>query len=279
MAEVFVAGAGRIGVGIAQLLAENGISVCLYDNADPKKKWEQYLSKLSGLAQDGKISRKKLNAVTAGVFVSSDLNSARESNFVLEAIRESFEEKSSLFSILNTICDSTTIFCSATASLSIAALGSASGRSDRFAGMQFFPPVPLIDLCEITPSLNTSEKTLNKLKGFADRIQKKSIVSRDFPGFTVNRQVIPVWNEAFYMIQDGVLPEDIDSAMRLATEAHMGPLQLADYVGLDLVLSVMQTLYSVTKDEKYHPCPLLSQMVEDGKLGCMCGQGVYTYGC
>ena len=277
MHTVLVAGAGRIGLGIAQLLASNGFAVRLFDRDNTTKKYEKYLTKLSLLPKSRALPQQIWERMLQNISCIDTVRAASDVDVVFEAIQENVQEKCSLFQTLHDVCNAETIFTTATASLSVSALGTASGRADRFLGVQFFPPVPLIDLVELIPSGNTTLETLDKLKAVFQTMGRTFIVSRDTPGFTVNRQVIPTWNEAFYLMDEGVRADDIDAAMRLATEAPLGPLQLADYVGLDLVLSVMNALRTATYDEKYTPCPRLVKLVQAGRLGRKSGWGVYRY--
>jgi 3-hydroxybutyryl-CoA dehydrogenase len=202
---------------------------------------------------------------------------ASEADFVIEAVNENFVVKSEVFGELDHRCPEETILASNTSTLSIAALGGATDRADRVIGMHFFYPAPLMKLIEIIPSAATSNDTLQRTRELASSFGKETIEAKDYPGFLVNRLVTPLENEAVYLLMEGNRAEDIDKAAKLALNHPMGPLELADFVGLDVVLHTMELLYEGYGDPKYRPCPLLRRMVEAGYLGRKTGQGFYDY--
>lgn len=156
-------------------------------------------------------------------------------------------------------------------------MASVTNRADKVIGMHFFIPAPVMKLVEIIPSINTSLETLNFIKDVSDKLNKVSVTAKDFPGFIVNRIFVPMWNEAMFLVMEGIDPKDIDNAMKYGANLPMGPLELADFAGLDTVLSVMNTLYDGFKDSKFRPCPLLVKKVESGNLGRKTGKGFYDY--
>ena len=249
----------------------------LFDRQDPCRRFDAYVDKIRRLADRGRVDSAAAVTVARNVHPTEDIRCAAPAFLVLEAVCESLSEKTRLFRQLHDVCGADAVFATSTASLSVTALGQASGRPDRFLGMQFFAPVPLIDLVELIPTENTSSRTLETAENVLRALRRTFLVSRDTPGFTVNRQIMPTWNEAFYLMEEGVAAQDIDAAMRLATEAPLGPLQLADYVGLDLLLSVMEALHRWRPDGMYAPCPKLRSLVAAGRLGRKTGEGVYRY--
>ena len=274
-----VVGAGTMGSGIAQVIAQAGIQTTLMD-ADMgslergleaiAKRWHRLAE--SGRRSPGEIAnfRGNLNPGTIGDAANADL--------VIEAIVEKPEPKSALFEELATITPPQSIFASNTSSISISALGHVSGRPDRFLGLHFFNPVPVLPLVEIVRGLETSDRTLARSMKFVEAIGKTPIVVNDSPGFVANRVLLPMINEAISVLQDGVAPAAaIDEVMKLGMSHPMGPLALADLIGLDICLDIMETLHRDFGDDKYRPAPLLRRMVGAGKLGRKTGQGFFEY--
>ncbi|WP_252832432.1 3-hydroxyacyl-CoA dehydrogenase family protein [Brachyspira pilosicoli] len=209
--------------------------------------------------------------------MSTNYDDAIDSDLVVEAVNENMEIKKEVFRKLDSICNEKTILASNTSTLSIASLASVTNRADKVIGMHFFIPAPVMKLVEIIPSINTSLETLNVIKEVSDKLNKISVTAKDFPGFIVNRIFVPMWNEAMFLVMEGIDPKDIDNAMKYGANLPMGPLELADFAGLDTVLSVMNTLYDGFKDSKFRPCPLLVKKVESGNLGRKTGKGFYDY--
>lgn len=276
---VLVVGAGTMGGGIAQVVAQSGIHTILCD-ADPAG-LERGLSAIDSrwerLAASGKQSPEEL-AEFASFLKPGTLADAATADLVIEAIVEKREVKSALFAELASIAEPSAIFASNTSSISISALGVASRRPDRFVGMHFFNPVPVLPLVEIVRGLETSEQTLTMSVAFVTTIGKTPIVVDDAPGFVANRILLPMINEAIFTLQEGVAQKkSIDDVFKLGMSHPMGPLALADLIGLDVCLDILETLHHDLGEDKYRPAPLLRRMVDAGKLGRKSGEGFYTY--
>ena len=200
-------------------------------------------------------------------------------DLVIEAASENIEIKLGVFTQLNKICPDSTILATNTSSLSLTRIAAASGRADRVVGMHFFNPVPLMALVEVIRALQTSDKTYNAIETLANSLGKTPVSVKDSPGFVVNRMLVPMINEAVFILYEGLAQaEDIDAAMKLGAAHPMGPLALADMIGLDVCLWVMNVLHEEFGDSKFRPCPLLKQMVDAGYLGRKTGRGFYQYG-
>ena len=200
-------------------------------------------------------------------------------DLVIEAASENIEIKLGVFTQLNEICPDSTILATNTSSLSLTRIAAASGRADRVVGMHFFNPVPLMALVEVIRALQTSDKTYNAIETLANSLGKTPVSVKDSPGFVVNRMLVPMINEAVFILYEGLAQaEDIDAAMKLGAAHPMGPLALADMIGLDVCLWVMNVLHEEFGDSKFRPCPLLKQMVDAGYLGRKTGRGFYQYG-
>jgi 3-hydroxybutyryl-CoA dehydrogenase len=277
---VAMVGAGTMGRGIAQVFARAGLEVTLIDAA-PEQLEEATGALRSAVERD--VRRRRLSAeegetLLGRVTTSTELEPAGEVQFVLEAIFEDAQAKGELLRRLNRLCPPEVIFASNTSSLSITALAASSGRPDRVVGMHFFNPAPAMKLVEVTRGLTTSEEAHLAAVELAHRLGKTPVVVQDSPGFIVNRLLIPMLNEAAYLVMEGVASEeDIDSAMRLGANHPMGPLALADLIGLDICLHIMEALERELGDPKYRPCPLLRRMVAAGLLGRKSGRGFYEY--
>ena len=276
---VLVVGAGTMGSGIAQVIAQSRVQTILCD-ADPgslerglkaiNSRWERLTASGKRSPEETAAFPEYLRPGTVSDAVSADL--------IIEAIVEKRELKSALFAELATIAPASAIFASNTSSISISALGAASRRPDRFVGMHFFNPVPVLPLVEIVRGLETSDQTLTTSVAFAAGIGKTPIVVDDAPGFVANRILLPMINEAIFTLQDGVAPkQSIDDVLKLGMSHPMGPLALADLIGLDVCLDILETLHRDFGEDKYRPAPLLRRMVEAGKLGRKSGEGFYAY--
>ena len=275
-----VVGAGQMGQGIAQVAAQSGLDVLLVDAAPDfaqngvakiKKQLDRLVekAKLDGPARDAAVHR--LRAVGK----HGDL---LECDVVVEAAPEKEELKLALFKSLGDACQDDCILASNTSSISITKLATASGRPDRVIGMHFMNPVPVMKLVEIVRGLPTSDATYEAIVGLAARFGKTSIGARDIPGFIVNRMLIPMLNEACYGLYEGLgTAVDIDTGVRLGLNHPMGPLELADLIGLDTCLAIAEVLHRELGDDKYRPCPLLRQYVAAGWLGKKVGRGFYEY--
>jgi 3-hydroxybutyryl-CoA dehydrogenase len=276
---VLVVGAGTMGSGIAQVVAQAGIRTALTDTnpeslerglAGIASRWERLANSGRSSAEDIAGFHANLNPGTVADSTNADL--------VIEAIVEKLEPKSSLFEELAAITPPHTIFASNTSSISISTLGRASRRPDRFLGLHFFNPVPLLPLVEIVPGIETAPNTLATSVTFVEAIRKTPVVVGDSPGFVANRILLPMINEAIFALQDGVAPAaSIDEVMKLGMSHPMGPLAVADLIGLDICLDILETLHHDFGDDKYRPAPMLRRMVGAGRLGRKTGQGFYEY--
>lgn len=277
---VGVIGAGQMGAGIAQLAAVNGLQVWLHDSdsAALSKAHGSIASRIQSLTSKARLTKEKGDEAIRNLKWTSSLEDLCGVDIVIEAIVESEEVKRRLFSQLDKIVKGSAILASNTSSISITRLASATTRPAQVIGMHFMNPPPVMKLVEIIRGAQTSDVTFNATKLLAERLGKKTVCSQDFPGFIVNRILMPMINEAFHTLYTGVATkEDIDAGMKLGTNHPMGPLELADHIGLDVCLSIMKVLHLGLSDSKYAPCPLLVQYVDAGRLGRKKGVGVYNY--
>ncbi|KAK9131832.1 hypothetical protein Scep_011360 [Stephania cephalantha] len=276
-----VVGSGQMGSGIAQLAAVAGIEVWLVDTDSSalnmatksiSNSTQRFVSKAQLSHEAGKDAMNRLKC-------TQDLEELRDADVIVEAIVESEDAKKKLFLELDRIAKVSAILASNTSSISITRLASATSRPHQVIGMHFFNPPPVMKLVEIVRGADTSNDTFTKVKALAERFGKSVLCSQDFPGFIVNRILMPMINEAFFALYNGVAAkEDIDTGMKLGLNQKMGPLELADFIGLDVCLLIMKVLHSGLGDPKYSPCPLLVQYVDAGRLGRKRGIGVYSYG-
>lgn len=275
-----VVGTGQMGCGIAQLAAVQGVDVHLHD-ADIgalKRAHDSIHSSIQRLVSKGQLSQTKGEDAITRLKGSPDLEGLRSVDIVIEAIHESEDGKKKLFLDLDKIVKSSAILASNTSSISITRLASATSRPRQVIGMHFMNPPPIMRLVEIIRGTDTSDDTYRITKSLAERFGKTVVCSRDYPGFIVNRILVPMINEAFHTLYSGVATkEDIDTGMKLGTNQPMGPLELADFIGLDVCLAILRVLQTGLGDMKYAPCPLLVQYVDAGRLGRKRGIGVYDY--
>ncbi|MBI2982501.1 MAG: 3-hydroxybutyryl-CoA dehydrogenase [Deltaproteobacteria bacterium] len=272
-----VIGSGQMGAGIAQVGAQSGLEVTLVDlKEDFLKKATLVIDKsLAKLAEKGKVQDPK--GVKDRIRVSTKVSDLAQCDFIVEAITENEPVKFKTFEELDRVCKPETFLASNTSSISITRLAGKTKRAGRVIGMHFMNPVPMMDLVEIIRGLQTSDETYAVTKSLAERMGKISVLSKDSAGFIVNRILVPMINEAIYALYQGIgTPEDIDQAMKLGTHQPMGPLTLADFVGLDTVLSILEVFHESFGD-KFKPCPLLKQYVDAGWLGRKTGRGFYNY--
>jgi 3-hydroxybutyryl-CoA dehydrogenase len=277
---VLVIGAGQMGSGIAQVLLQSGLKVSLADAAPPmlEKGAERIRSSLEKLVAKGKLDDASRKGAFQRLRMIDSISEAKEVDFAIEAVTESEELKKKIFRQLDGIVRPGGVLATNTSSIPITRIGAATGRPDAVIGMHFMNPVPLMALVEIIRGAATSDETYAATRALAERTGKTTVVSKDFPGFIVNRILIPMLNEACFALMEGLgTAEDIDTAMRLGTNQPMGPLQLADFIGLDTVLYIAEVLHRGLGDDKYRPCPLLRQHVDAGWLGKKSGRGFYRY--
>ena len=277
---VGVIGAGQMGAGIAQVCASIGKVVTLCDIkqefvdsgiASIRKNLQRNVSK-------DRISQNHLDETLGNVRTSLENENLSNCDIVIEAIIEDVGIKKSLFSNLGEICEKRTILASNTSSIPIGILAEASGRPGKVVGMHFMNPVPVMKLVEVIRAKSTSDDTFDATFNLAEELHKVPVLVNDFPGFVSNRILLPMLNEAMFCVMEGVAePEAIDTVMRLGMSHPMGPLTLADFIGLDTCLAIMKVLHKDFNDDKYRPCPLLEEKVKDGKLGKKSGEGFYKY--
>ena len=279
IARVLVIGAGAMGSGIAQVVAEAGLETVLVD-ADAsslERGLEAIGARWVRAGDTGKRTPDEIASYREHLRPGA-IDDAATVDLVIEAIVEKVEAKSQLFATLGSIAPPSTLLASNTSSIAITALGRASGRPDRLAGLHFFNPVPVLPLVEIVRGLETNETTIASCVAFAERIGKTPVVVNDAPGFVANRILLPMINEAIFTLADGVASKEaIDEVMKLGMAHPMGPLALADLIGLDICLDILETLHRDFGDDKYRPAPLLRQMVAAGRLGRKSGMGFYGY--
>ncbi|MGX5666958.1 3-hydroxybutyryl-CoA dehydrogenase [Rhizobium daejeonense] len=277
---VGIVGAGQMGCGIAHVAALAGYKVTIYDLA--KERIEAGLATINGnLARqvsNGKLSEEARKAALALISGTTDINDMAPMDLVIEAATEDETVKRKIFAQLCPVLKPEALLATNTSSLSITRLASATDRPERFMGIHFMNPVPVMKLVELVRGIATEESTFETAKTFVRSLEKTITVAEDFPAFIVNRILLPMINEAIYTLYEGVgSVEAIDTAMKLGANHPMGPLQLADFIGLDTCLSIMQVLHDGLADSKYRPCPLLVKYVEAGWLGRKSGRGFYDY--
>lgn len=278
--KIGIVGAGQMGAGIAQVAATSGLDVVVTDvsQASLDKGAAAVAKSLGRLVKKEKLSQSEADEATQRIQWHQSLAEHKDRNLVVEAVTENESLKGSIFKELDELLPAEAILASNTSSISITRLGANTTRPERFIGMHFMNPVPVMKLVEIIRGIATSDETYNQVRALAERMGKVTTVSRDYPGFLANRILMPMINEAFYTLMEGVgSAEDIDTTMKLGTNHPMGPLTLADFIGLDTCLYIMEVLHEGLGDTKYRPCPLLRQHVDAGWLGRKTGRGVYNY--
>jgi 3-hydroxybutyryl-CoA dehydrogenase len=275
-----VLGAGQMGNGIAHVFAQHEYQVRLYDISPSQieKALKTVEANLGRQAQKGVITADAVPSILARIKVAKDLSELADCGLVVEAATESEALKLDLFRRLDEAVNTDAILATNTSSISITKIAAATKRADMVIGMHFMNPVPVMQLVEVIRGLATSDATFQTVAGVVERLGKTMAVSQDYPGFIVNRVLMPMINEAIFALYEGVATaEDIDKGMKLGTNHPMGPLALADLIGLDTVLAVINVLYDGFKDPKFRPCALLVKMVEAGYLGQKTGRGFYQY--
>ena len=278
--KVFLAGCGTMGAGIAQTFAVSGYEVVMFDRTMElvDRGYAMIEKQLRKQEERGRMTAEEVDAALRRLSRSVDLNDASDATLVLEAIFEDMIAKRELLKALDAICAPNCLFGSNTSSLSITEMASGLQHEEQFLGIHFFNPAPVMKLVEIIRGDATSEETLEVALDLVRSIGKEPVICRESPGFIVNRILIPMINEAVELLDRGVASrEDIDQAMKLGANHPMGPLELADFVGVDIVLAIMEVLYSETGDPKYRPSLMLRRLVRAGKLGRKSGEGFYQY--
>jgi len=278
--KVSVVGAGLMGSGIAQVFAQIGVPVTLIDVDAPSL--ERGLAAIQGslqrMAKKGTVAPAEVDAIAARVKPSPRLLDAAEADLVVEAVPERFELKADVFKKLAEATQNSTILASNTSSISITRLAARTDRADRVIGMHFMNPVPVMKLVEVVRGQLTGDETLRAVQEATQKLGKTPIVVNDYPGFVSNRVLMPMINEAVFCLMEGVAEKEaIDTVMQLGMAHPMGPLALADLIGLDTCLSILEVLHQDLGDDKYRPCPLLRRFVAAGLLGRKSGRGFYDY--
>lgn len=277
---VMVVGAGQMGTGIALVAAQAGYQVVLVDLG------EQYLERgmqvierqLQRSLDKGRVTVADKERTLQNIYATTDLDAAADIDIVIEAATENLEVKKGIFLQLDRIAPAEAVLASNTSSLSITQLAAYTRRPESVVGMHFFNPVSAMRLVEVVRGLDTSDETVMRAQELAERLGKTPVEIKDSPGFAVNRMLVPMINEAMYCLMEGLATvEAIDTTMKLGANHPMGPLELADLIGLDVCLSIMEVLQADMGDDKYRPCPLLRQMVAAGYLGRKAGRGFYNY--
>jgi 3-hydroxybutyryl-CoA dehydrogenase len=276
-----IVGSGQMGAGIGQVAAQAGISVLLYDVTPQivNRSLENIQRGLIRLSERGKLTEEEQRAVLGRLRGTANLHDMRDVDLVIEAAPEDYDIKKAIFQELDQIARPEVILASNTSSISLTQLGAVTKRPDKVIGMHFMNPPVVMQLVEIVRGLATADETYQVVDALAKRMGKTTILAKDYAGFIVNRILLPMINEAIYALYEGVGGvEDIDQGMKLGSNQPMGPLALADLIGLDTCLAVLERLHHGLGDDKYRPCPLLRNYVAAGYLGRKAGKGFYDYG-
>ena len=280
MKKISIIGAGTMGNGIAQVFAMNNYHVNLIDlNSNSLKNGvNRITTNLDRMIKRDVIGSDQKTATLGNLSTSTDINSAKSSDLVIEAVTENIKVKMRIFSQLDKICSPETILATNTSSISITEIAGSTKREDKVIGMHFMNPVPIMKLVEVIRGRKTSDKTTKTIIELSETIKKIAIEVNDYPGFIANRILLPMINEAILTLEEGVSGvHEIDTVMILGMSHPMGPLQLADFIGLDVCLSILQVMHEGFKNSKYAPSALLVNMVKSGKLGVKSGEGFYDY--
>ncbi len=278
---IMVIGAGQMGSGIAQVCAQAGYSVVLHDMQEEfVQKGIGIISKnLNRSVEKGRLDESEKESILSRITASVSLENASNADLVIEAVVENMDIKTQLFKMLDQYAPAHTILASNTSSLPITEIAAATNRPEKVIGMHFMNPVPVMKLVEIIRGLQTADEVYETIESVSKKLQKVPVEVNDFPGFISNRILMPMINEAIFSVYEGVAtPEAVDEIMKLGMNHPMGPLTLADFIGLDTCLYIMETLHEGFGDDKYRPCPLLRKYVKAGWLGKKSGRGFYNYG-
>ncbi len=277
--KILIVGAGQMGSGIAQVAAQTGLDVYLMDvNEGVLEKGVRTVEKnLARSVEKKRLSQDEMDETMGRIEAGTEY--AADVDLAIEAVVETMEVKTEVFRALDEQLGDDAILATNTSSISVTELGARTGRPEKFIGMHFFNPVPILNLVEVIRGLETSDETYETISKLAERLGKTPVEVQDYPGFAANRILLPMINEAVYCVMEGVAePEDVDTVMKLGMNHPMGPLALADLIGLDTCLHIMDVLHQGMGDDKYRACPLLKRYVAAGWLGRKSGKGFYTYG-
>jgi 3-hydroxybutyryl-CoA dehydrogenase len=279
--KISVIGGGTMGNGIAHVFAVSGFNVTLVETSSElaEKALATIDNNLSRMVKKEKITKGEKSETLKRIFTATDLSvGVKNADLVIEAIPENFDLKKKVFAIIDDNAPDHAILASNTSSISITKLAECTKRPEQFIGMHFFNPVPVMKLVEVINGLKTDGEITQQILDLSEKLGKVAVPANDSPGFVSNRVLMPMINEAIFCVHEGVArPEDIDSIMTLGMAHPMGPLRLADFIGLDVCLDILEVLYEGFKDPKYRPCPLLVKMVDAGKLGNKTGEGFFSY--
>ncbi len=279
--KVSVIGAGTMGNGIAHVFAQSGYNVTLIDvNPEQLDKATATIDKnLARMVKKEKISESDKEATMSRISTATDIGSgAKDADLVVEAVNEQFDLKKKIFQQLDEVTSDDTILASNTSSISITKIAAVTSRPEKVIGMHFFNPVPVMKLVEVVNGLDTAKEVTEQITKLSENLGKSPVPVNDYPGFVSNRVLMPMINEAIFSVYEGVAePEHVDEVMKLGMAHPMGPLRLADFIGLDVCLDIMRVLHEGFGDPRYRPCPLLIKMVDASKLGDKTGEGFYKY--
>ena len=277
--KIGVIGAGTMGVGIAQVAAQSGYEVVLKDISEEyvRAGLAKIKERLARRVGEGKLEIFEKDRILSNIKTTTSLKDCKDADLIIEAVIEKEDIKKKIFVELDEICDEETIFATNTSSISITRLASATKRPEQFVGMHFMNPAYKMKLVEVVRGLRTSDDTISRITAVAEIMGKTTVVVNDYPGFISNHLLMPMINDAIYCLQEGIASrEGIDTVMKLGANHPMGPLELADFIGIDTCLAILEILHAEL-GEKYGPCPLLRKMVAGGKLGRKSGEGFYEY--
>jgi len=279
MKTVGILGAGLMGAGIAEVSARAGSGVILVDASESAavKGRGRIEASVRKSVEKGQLDSAAAKDVLDRITLSADIAALAAADFVIEAVFEDLAVKKDAFKKLDAIVGPDAVLASNTSAQSITAISAVTKRPDKVIGTHFFYPVPRMKLVEIVRGLATSDDTYQRARSYVEAIGKTGVLAPDYPGFIVNRLLLPLLNEAVFCVMEGAKPEDVDAGMKLGCNFPMGPLELLDFVGLDVALATITGLYDNLRDSKYRPCPLFVKMVEAGRLGRKTGRGFYAY--